>query len=44
MPYARSVTRHEVVEGEPGIFPDNIARFYRWVVRVGLRLLGRKPL
>ena len=24
--------RHNIVEGEPGIFPDPIARFLRWVV------------
>ena len=24
--------RHNIVEGEPGIFPDPIARFYRWIV------------
>jgi hypothetical protein len=23
--------RHNIVEGEPGIFPDPIARFLRWV-------------
>jgi hypothetical protein len=23
--------RHNIVEGEPGIFPDPIARFFRWV-------------
>ncbi|MBV8303619.1 MAG: hypothetical protein JOZ04_05380 [Acidimicrobiia bacterium] len=24
--------RYNIVEGEPGIFPDPIARFYRWIV------------
>jgi hypothetical protein len=23
--------RHNIVEGEPGIFPDPIARFFRWI-------------
>jgi hypothetical protein len=26
--------RHGIVEGEPGIFPDPIARFYRWLSQV----------
>jgi hypothetical protein len=47
MPLGRSilgrVNRHRIVEGEPGIFPDPIARLYRWIGRMVLRLLGRTP-
>ena len=29
--------RNGIVEGEPGIFPDPIARFFRWLGRLGRR-------
>jgi hypothetical protein len=35
--------RFGIVEGEPGIFPDPVARLLRLRARVVLRLLGRRP-
>jgi hypothetical protein len=32
--------RFGIVEGEPGIFPDPVARLLRWRARVILRALG----
>jgi hypothetical protein len=34
--------RHNIVEGEPGIFPDPIARFLVWIGRQIRRIAGKK--
>ncbi len=36
--------RRNIVEGEPGIFPDPIARFFGWLGRGARRLSRRKGL
>jgi len=37
-----SSVRRNIVEGEPGIFPDPIARFIRWIGRGIRRLFGKR--
>jgi hypothetical protein len=34
--------RNNIVEGEPGIFPDPIARLLVWIGRMARRLTGGK--
>jgi hypothetical protein len=34
--------RNNIVEGEPGIFPDPIARLLVWIGRMVRRLTSRK--
>jgi hypothetical protein len=34
--------RNNIVEGEPGIFPDPIARLLVWIGRQARRLTGKK--
>jgi hypothetical protein len=34
--------RHDIVEGEPGIFPDPVARILVWIGRLIRRATGKK--
>jgi hypothetical protein len=35
--------RNNIVEGEPGIFPDPVSRLLVWLGRLVRRLVGRRP-